>query len=151
MKRCITTVFTLIAFLLAPLVHAEMKIFPMWERKKCPTEEFACYTFEQSQAIVTIDLDLQLKLDKWEKCKIKLLNYENALDKYKRSVELDKENIQRLEVRIGEKQDVLDKTTANYISAYKRDVFGGALPWVLGVTLVLLAGSFVAGWYVGSR
>jgi hypothetical protein len=140
----------LVVFLYSALSPAELKLFPMWEQKQCPTDTFACYTFEQSKDIIKIDLDLQLKLKELDFCNQTKVDLDAAIRKMQAASAKDAEIIADLNVRLEEKQSVLSETTVKLVKAESRSIWN-YLPWIIGGTLVLIAGAFAGGWYVGSR
>ena len=129
----------IVAFLYAPLAQAELKHFPMWERMSCPVEQFACYTFDQAKQVLALDLDMQLNIEKLALTEQKVVDLQLAIVGLKKATILDKQVITRLDKRAKEKTKKLVYMTDRYITANKRDVFGGALPWV-AVTVILAFG-----------
>ena len=140
----------LLFFLSASAAQAELKLFPMWERMKCSTGEFACYTFEQSKNILKLDIDLQLKLNRYEACKAAKIDLTGAIEKLQESLILEGGVTNRLETRLKEKDLLLEDTTDKWLKAEDRTVVKW-LPWIIGGILVVGAGTFVTGWYIGSR
>jgi hypothetical protein len=145
------SLIVLAAFLYALPVRAEMKLFPMWEQKKCPEETFACYDFETSKKILKLDLDLQLKLDKLGVCVKDRLDLQTANKKLTDANKLLESNAVQFDERLKEKDETLVKNTNLMIKYQSRDVFGGALPWVIVIVVVVAAGGFAGGYYLGSR
>jgi hypothetical protein len=135
-----------------------MKLFPPWTRMKncvATTEDLpdlhACYDFEQSKTILKLDLDLQLKLGKLDSCLKDKVDFKLALKKLEDANTLLHGNIGRLEIRLQEKDQVLTDNTHLMVKYQKRDVFGGALPWVIAVVVVVAGAAFAGGYYLGSR
>ena len=146
-----------IVFLLSAAVPAELKLFPMWQRMHCgcaateETDQFACYDFTTAQMILNLDIDLQLKLDKLESCLKDKIDLKLSVSKLNDASALLLGNISRYKLRLKEKDKVLVDNT-NLMTKYQaRDVFGGALPWVIAVVAVVAAGAFAGGYYIGSR
>lgn len=140
-----------IVFFLSSTVPAELKLFPMWQRMQCGEAEFACYNFTEAQKILNLDIDLQLKLDKLETCTKNVTDLKLSVEKLNDASALLLGNISRYKLRLKEKDKVLVSNT-NLMTKYQaRDVFGGALPWVIAVVAVVAAGAFAGGYYVGSR
>ncbi len=129
----------IVAFFWAPFAQAELKHFPMWERMACPVEQFACYTFDQAKQILTLDLDMQLKIETLAITEQKVVDLQLAIVNLKKAAVLDKTVIERLDKRASEKTKKLVDMTNRYIKANKYDVFGGALPWV-AMTVILAFG-----------
>ena len=140
----------LVVFLYSALVPAELKLFPMWERMRCPDKEYACYTFEQTKSILKLDLNLQLKLEELDKCLETKLDLELSIQKLQAASDKDAETIAILNTRLAEKQDVLTETTEKLVKAESRSIWN-YLPWVIGGALLATAVAFGGGWYVGSR
>jgi hypothetical protein len=137
------------SFLFAMPVRGEMEIFPMWTVLKCPTEEFACYDMPQTKKIMNIDLSLQLRLKEFENCLADRSSLQLAIDKHKEAAEKDKQQIERLDTRLKEKDQVLVTTTEELKKAESRSIVSW-LPWLVGGTLILLIGSFAGGILVGA-
>lgn len=138
-------------FLLSMVVPAELKLFPMWERKQCGDTEFACYDFETSKKILKLDIDLQSKLGKLDICLKDKVDLELSIKKLGDASTLLQGNIERLETRLKEKNKVLTDNTNLMVKYQARDVFGGALPWVITAVVVMAAAGFVGGYYIGTR
>jgi len=128
-----------------------LKLFPMWEQKKCPTETFACYTFDQAKDILKIDLELQLKLEQCAACQVDKLALTEANQKLEEAAKLLEENNKILDTRLTEKQKSVEDLALTVAKMENRDVFGKALPWVIVVIVVVAAGTFVGGYYLGNR
>ena len=129
-----------------------MQLFPMWERMRCPTEEFACYTFEQSKIILKLDLDLQEKMSILPKLEQSIRDLELSLKRGDEALVAEKKAKEILAIRFEEKTKAFETTSLLYQTAKQRDVFGGALPWVITAVLLCAAAGFVAGLYLdGSR
>lgn len=141
----------ILAFFWAPIAHTELKVFPMWERMSCPTEEFACYTFDQAKNILTLDLNMQLKLKELDLTKAQVQDLQLAINDLKKASALDKKIITRLDKRAGEKTKKLVEMTNRYIVANKRDVFGGALPWVAMGAILFFGGGALFAHLMSSR
>ncbi len=58
------------------------------------------------------------------------------------------ENIKRLEARVQEKQNVLEKNMQLTKTLLPRDVWGDALPWVIVVIVVVAGVAFASGYLV---
>ena len=141
----------LAVFFLSSVVPAELKLFPMWERKQCGSEEFACYDFDTAKKILKLDIDLQLKLDKLETCAKDVTDLKLSVKKLNDANTLLYGNIDRLNIRLTEKDKVLIDNT-NLMARYQaRDVFGGALPWAIAIVIIVAGASFAGGYYLGSR
>ena len=143
MKKFVT-ILLLCCFPTASL--AELKIFPMWEQKQCTAtaETFACYTFAQAKEILKLDLELQLKLEKCSTCELANSGLHSSIDKLNQAAALLEESNQTLCARLQERE-------ATFSELEDRDILGGAFPWVLSLVVLVAAGAFVGGWYVGSR
>lgn len=130
---------------------AGMKFLPMWEQRKCPTDTYACYNFRQAKDLEKLDLDLQFQAE--ERNAYILTNQElgKAIEDLKAAGTLTQQNVTNLEKRLAEKQDVLEKTTATVVKLERRNILGGALPWMVAIVAVTFAGAFVGGWYVGAK
>jgi hypothetical protein len=125
-----------------------LKLFPLWEQKKCPTETFACYTFDQAKDILRIDLELQLKLEQCAVCQVDKLALTEANQKLGEAATLLEENNKILDTRLTEKQKSVEDLALTVAKMEDRDVFGKALPWVIVVVLTAAAAGFVGGWYL---
>lgn len=143
--RCIAVV--MIVLLIAPPASAELKLFPMWEQKQCPTDTFACYTFDQAKDILKLDLDLQLKLKELEVCTQDKLDLTKAIEDLKKANALFQENANLFDKRLAEKQATVEMLAKDVAKYARRDVFGAALPWVIVVIVVAAAAGFVGGFY----
>ncbi len=141
----------LTVFFISTIVPAEMKLFPMWERMQCGETEFACYNFDTAQKILKLDIDMQSKLGRLETCTKNIIDLTLANIKLNNANTLLHGNIDRLNVRLKEKDEVLTTNTNQMVLANSRDVFGGALPWVIGALLLVAAAAFTGGYYTGSR
>jgi hypothetical protein len=139
---------TLLAFLWATAAQAEMKLFPLWTEKKCDGETWGCYTFEQMQKIMKIDLDLQLKLGTCEVWEEKYTKLDTAYLNLRKAYDLSQGVRIRLETRLDEKT-VLIRDLSEQVHKYaNRDIWGSALPWVIVGLVVSFAGGVVAGVYL---
>lgn len=123
----------------------------MWEQKKCPTETFACYTFDQAKDILKTDLELQLKLEQCIACQTDKLALTEANQKLETAIKLLEENNKILDTRLTEKQKSIEDLALTVAKMENRDIFGKALPWVIVVIAVVAAGTFAGGYYLGSR
>jgi len=130
---------------------AKMKLFPIWDLKKCGDAEFACYNKEQIKDILKIDLDLQLKLEKLESCSKNIIDLKLSVKNLNAANTLLQSSIGRFKIRLKEKDEVLNKNTNLMIKYQQRDIFGGALPWAITIVVVVAAGSFIGGYYIGTR
>lgn len=146
MKRRLVALVILFSFLYATLASAELKYFPMWERMPCTEGEFACYTFDQAKQILSVDLDMQLKIRTLASTEQKVVDLQFSIVELKKAAVLDKQIVLRLEKRSKEKTKELVTMTNKYITASKRDVFGETvLPWVaMGAILLFGSGALFA-------
>jgi len=151
MKRRLMALTVVVSFLYSTSAVAEMKLFPMWDLKKCPTEEFACYDFEQTKAILKLDLDLQEKLSIIPKLEQNIIDLKLSLEKRDKAFEEEQAAKIVWETRFKEKDKTLSDTMLLYQKAKQRDVFGGALPWVIAAILVVGAAAFVGGFYTHAK
>jgi hypothetical protein len=143
------------SFLYSTLAPAEeMKLIPPWTRMKdckVTVEDtpglHACYNFEGAQTLKKLDKDFQLNIRKLELLEEVNQDLRSAITNLELSLEKEQENAELLNVRLIEKQKKLEDTTAMYVSASQRDVFGGALPWVIVAIVVFAAAGFVGGYY----
>jgi len=119
----------------------------MWERLACPDIEYACYSFDQAKQILELDLDMQLKLETLKLTEAKVLDLQLSIEDLKKASLLDKEVIACLKALNKEKTKELGDMTRNYIRAHERDVFGGALPWVITAVLLALGGGACLGYF----
>lgn len=149
-KTKLATASFIFTFLWAAVAPAELKLFPLWEQKKCEGETFACYTFEQSKEILKIDLDLQFKLKAFDALKDKYNNLEHAYTNLRQANGLYEGIIQRLETRVQEKQEVLEDTTVKLAKAEKHHVLN-YLPWIITGIVVLTGTGVGVGFYLGTR
>lgn len=141
----------LVVFFLSVTVPAELKLFPMWELRTCGSDRLACYDFDTAKKILTLDINLQSKLGELDVCLKDKIDLQLAVKKLDDANTLLHGNVTGLEMRLKEKDGVLTDNTNRMIKYQARDVFGGALPWVITVVVVVAAGAFVGGYYVGSR
>lgn len=139
----------LVLFWSAPAA-AELKLFPMWNLRTCDADRLACYTFEQTKQILTIDLNLQLKLKSMEVIERESIDLKAALEKHKQAAAADKQIIDRLNLRLTEKDVKLSQTTNDLVRAQSHGIFQN-LPWIITGTALASVAAFVGGWYVGSR
>ena len=151
MKTKLAVSSFLFVFLFSVLAPAELKLFPMWERKQCGDAEFACYDFDTAKKILKLDIDLQSKLGKLDTCLKDKVDLQLAIKKLGEASTLLQGNIERLETRLKEKDVVLTENTNLMVKYQARDVFGGALPWVITAVVVMAAAGFVGGYYIGTR
>jgi len=129
---------------------AELKYFPMWERLTCSTGEFACYDQPKAELILKVDIDMQQMAAELEAAKTTSEKLMTANKKLHAAVQLEKEQVVRLVVRLKEKHEVLEETTYKLKKAEGRDVLA-YVPWIgLGV-LVIAGGAFVGGYYLRDR
>jgi len=150
-KKKLGVISSLLLVLLWPAgASAEMKLFPMWELRTCDADRLACYTFEQTKQIVTIDLNLQYKLNSFSVVEQEVVNLKAALEKHKQAAAVDKQVVDRLNLRLTEKDANLSKTTNDLVKAQSRSLWNN-LPWVITGTALTAVAAFVSGWYVGSR
>jgi len=148
----------LLVFLYSTLAPAEeMKVLPEWTRMKdcvATTEDtldlHACYGFEEAKIVKKLDLDLHLKLEKCKECDVARFNLSEAVKKLSEAIVLKDGIEDRLKIRLKEKDQLLEKTTQNWLKAESRSVWKW-LPWIIGGVVVVGAATFVGGWYVGSR
>lgn len=140
----------LTSFFLSLPAQAEMKLFPMWEQKKCPSETFACYNFDTTKKILKIDLDLQLKLDKLDACLKDKTDLQLSFDKLKESNEKLTGINTDLETRLKEKQVVLEENTLALVKSEGSSVWNN-LHWIVIIVVVAAGGAFAGGYYLGSR
>lgn len=149
MKRRVAFI-VLVSFFLAFPARADMKLFPMWKRMHCGSEQFACYDFETAKKILKLDLDLQLKLDKLDICLKDKSDLETARERLEAANEvLSKINLS-LETRLKEKQEVLEKNTLELAKAENRSIWNN-LHWVAIIVVVVASGAFIGGYYLGSN
>ena len=151
MRRRLVALTLVVSFFYSTSAVGEMRLFPMWERMQCPTEEFACYTFEQSKTILKLDLDLQEKLSILPKLEQNILDLKLSLKKSDEAlVEANKAKAV-LDTRFKEKDEAFTKVSLQYRKSLQRDVFGGALPWVITAVILFAAAGFVGGVYAGKK
>ena len=138
----------------------EMKVIPKWTlMEKCvPTDpggrvddKFACYDFGQAKTLKKLDIDLTLKLQKIELLEAVNVDLREAIKKLEGVVQKEQENTEILQKRLTEKNDNLKGMTEMYITANKRDIFGGALPWPITALVVCLVSGFVGGYYIANK
>jgi hypothetical protein len=151
MKRRLLALTLVASFLYSTSAVAELKFFPMWERMQCGETEFACYTFEQSQTILKLDLDLQEKLSIIPKLEQNIIDLKLSLEKRDKAFEEEQAAKVVWKTRFEEKDKTLTDTSLLYQKAKQRDVFGGALPWVIATILVIGAAAFVGGFYTHAK
>ena len=149
MKRFVAIL--LLACFPAVVLADEMKLIPPWQKKQCPTETYACYDFEQAKALVVLDLDLQLQLEKCTICEIDKAALTTAVTDLQKAATLLDENVKILDKRVTEKQVIIGEQAAVIIRLERRDVFGKALPWVIVVVLTAAAGGFLGGYVLGHK
>ena len=148
-KSWLGVVSLLVCFLTSSLATAGMQYIPQWQRMTCGADEtYACYTFEQSQLILIVDLEFQetaaeLKKSLADGVDLKLINR-----KLEMSLSLLMENQERLNTRIDEKNILLEDSLQLTRKLVQRDIFGDAFPWVILSLVVALAGGFVAGYLI---
>jgi len=130
---------------------AAMRLFPMWERKTCPLEEFACYDMDQTRMILKIDLDFQEKLNLIPKLEQNIADLKLSLQKNDTALQEELKAKSILETRYREKDKAFETTSLLYQKAKQRDVFGGAFPWVIAAGTVTLALGFLGGFYVHAK
>ena len=118
---------------------------------QCGDAEFACYDFDTAKKILKLDIDLQSKLGKLDTCLKDKVDLQLAIKKLGEASTLLQGNIERLETRLKEKDVVLTENTNLMVKYQARDVFGGALPWVITAVVVMAAAGFVGGYYIGTR
>jgi hypothetical protein len=149
MKRSAATVVLLTFFWAIP-AQAELKLFPLWEKKQCPTETFACYDFETTKKILKIDLDLQLKLETLESTSKNLEDMKAAYGKLQEANTVLTDTNVLLDARLKEKHGVLEENTLALVKSEGRSVWNN-LHWITTVVVVVAGGAFVGGYYLGSR
>lgn len=138
----------LVVFFMSVVVSAELKLFPMWELKTCGSERLACYDFDTAKKILVLDINLQSKLGELSVCLKDKVDLQQAIKKLNDANTLLHGNVTRLELRLGEKNSVLTNNTNQMLRYQARDIFGGALPWVITAVVVFAAAGFVGGYYV---
>lgn len=154
-KSKLAVVGSILVFLCSALAPAEgMKIIPKWTRMaNCvsTTEDapnfHACYGFSEAQSIKKLDADIQLKYQKLELVEAVNLELRTALTRLEMTLEKEQENARILQKRLEEKHNNLEKTTDMYITANRRDILGGALPWAVAILAVVAAGAFAGGYF----
>jgi hypothetical protein len=149
MNRHVVFIILLALFVGTP-AQAELKLFPMWEKMQCPTETFACYDFETTKKILKIDLDLQLKLDTLESVSKSLADMKAAYEKIQAAKKLLEDTNASQEIRLKEKQGVLEENTLALVKSEGRSVWNN-LHWITIVVVVVAGGAFAGGYYLGSR
>jgi len=125
---------------------AEMKVFPLWERKQCNSIEMACYTFEQTKKIMNIDLDMQLSLNKLNICNKNLIKLEDAVKKLGVALVESDAALNIAHERIKEKDAAIEELRNH---GTNEPSLWDHLPWISGAVGLLVAGAFISGWYIG--
>jgi len=152
MKTRLVALTIIASLLYSTSAAAELKLFPMWERMECAErEQFACYTFEQAKAILKLDLDLQEKLSVIPKLEQNILDLKLVLEKRDAALAEEKKAKLIWKTRFEEKDATLADTSLLYQKAKQRDVFGGALPWVIVSVILVGAAAFVGGFYTHAK
>jgi len=129
---------------------AKMELFPIWEEKECNGVTMGCYSFDKAKEIVKIDLQLQLRLKRCEAWEEEYPKLQLAFDNLHKAYDLSLQVRDRLEKRNLEKTKTIEDLAAKTYKMSNRDVFGGALPWVVVLMLLTFTGGVVAGVKLGS-
>jgi hypothetical protein len=134
----------------SPIAAAELKYFPMWERLTCGDAQFACYDFEKSKLILKVDLDVQKMAAELDAANEKSTKLEEARKNLHEAVQIKDAEIVRLNVRLKEKHEVLEKTTLELKKAESNHVVTW-LPWIGLVVLVVGGAAFGGGYYLADK
>lgn len=145
-RNWLGVVSLLVCFLSSSLTSADMKYIPHWQRMACGADLYACYTFEQAQLILIIDLEFQDKAVELKKSLADIVDLKLINSKYATSLRLMEENQKRFETRIAEKNDLLEENIKLTRRLVQRDIFGEAFPWVILSLVVVVAGGFAGGY-----
>ena len=136
-----------------PLPNTKYSLVPKWV--ECPdapldkdsADGFVCYDFEGIQKILSVEQDaikwhnMNLHLD----AQVKDLTTANT--KLKTVVTSLEGDVDRLSEGYSGAMDSLGKAERRAQDAEARDVFGGALPYVITGLVVAFLGGFLAGWF----
>ena len=147
MQRRYIVAVLLFNFFWTTSATAEMKLFPLWTEKACDEQTWGCYDFNQMKDIVKLDLTLQLKL---EKCKIWEEQYTKSDAAYldlRKAYDLTQDIRVRMETRLDEKTTLIKDLSEQVHKYASRDIWGGALPWVIVGIIAAFAGGVVTGVY----
>ena len=148
MGRIIKIVAALLLFIYPLNALADMRILPEWQLLKSDGNEYACYAFEAAKELKKADLkcaENQSLLSLREQ-EIKKSNESKAIDDQILSEvrgqvsELKQQNKSLIESNID--------LTSSLEGAQERDIFGGALPWVITGGAIVFAGGLLAGFFM---
>jgi len=148
----IKTIIAMIAFLFcaayAAVAAADMQLFPLWEEKQCPTETFACYSFEKTKSILKLDLDLQLKLKELTACDRDRTDLSLGSIKLEAALATQTVLTADFKKRLQDQFLILEDTTKELKKANDSSVWN-YVPWIIGGVVATAAATFALGWYVG--
>ena len=133
------------AYLIAP---PAMKVFPMWEARRCQKDTYACYDFNKTKELLNVDLNIQESLRKLDIMMKNVTDLTNANKSLKEIIAIFEKELGEEKDRLAEKQAVL-KTTTLKLKKANAGSFTTALPWVITVGAFCVVGAFFGGVYVG--
>jgi hypothetical protein len=136
-----------IIFFWAALCQAELKFFPAWEEKQCGAETLGCYTQNQIKNILKVDLDLQLKIRDLDLATKTVAELELMIDVQARAADALHASVVLLDMRLLNKQKKMEHLALRVIESNSRDVFGGAMPWVVVALFFAAIAGFAGGFY----
>jgi len=136
-----------------PLPLSKFSLIPKWV--DCPGQPkdadaatgYVCYDFNAAKGL----LDVEARAIGWHNLNLQLSlqvrNLSTQIDHYRdMSISLEGD-VKRLADGYGGAMKIITKTADRARAAEKRDVLGGALPWLVAAAALLLVGGFLAGWF----
>jgi len=126
----------------------DLKYVPTWKMVTVDSVEYGCFTLKQMRSVVTLDLDMQRATTEIKAQVSAILSLQQILGGTEQQLQLERQNVKELDVRLTEKSRVADDLAIALDNARDRDVLGGALPWVVIGVLAAFAGGLVVGVYV---
>ena len=146
MGRIRRSIAILIISLFWPVqVMAEMLVLPNWKRVETVQRVMACYSFETAKELKLIDSECELNKRK-VKTSLNLLSLaETRIDIQTKIISKQEEILVKTESHVSLLDVDNDRLREERDSALKRDIFGGALPWLIAIGVGVFAGGVVVG------
>lgn len=130
------------------LLLVDMQLLPPWELRRCPTEQYACYNFENAKKLMQLDAELRLRLLDCEVCE-QTLKEQTAIGRAQEEI-ISKlqENLSTVTELFNARKELSEKLMLRVQRLERYNVFGKALPWVLSIFVISFASGFVLGCFL---
>lgn len=126
-----------------------MQIIPPWELRLCPTEKYACYSFDKAKELIKLDLELQLKLKECEVCKTVLESANGTIQHQEEVIKKLEDNVETLTKMYNRRKEISEKQATEIAKLERYNIFGNALPLFLGAVIGGITLGFVGGYLLG--